>query len=166
MRRASALNSSILFFGLMFAAGCTGYAQDAQAQGPDAIAKLRFLAGTWTCTFSREGKTFGAIDHPSYRFFGGGHWISERSDLRENGQDESEIQLWGYDDQQHKLVARQFVSGGLYSKTVLGWQNGEFVSRRDDNGAWVSIRPHGARAFDWVIQSSDKSNTVVEACKK
>ncbi len=75
-------------------------------------------------------------------------------------------QLWGYDVTQPGFSAYQFTPAGVFTKSVRGWENGNFVSTRDDNHAIVSIRKRSNRAFDWVIQSADKSSTVIEACTR
>ena len=146
-----------------------GWARSNAAEGRtgnDDLSRLKFMQGTWTCPILRDGKPTGITDHLTYRFFAGGQWMAEHDDYHENGQDASSSQMWGYDPHAGKLVAYQFMKQGIFTKTVYGWQSGEFVSRRNDNGAWVSIRPHSERSFDWIIQPADKSSTIVEACTR
>ena len=132
---------------------------------PGAIQKLSFMKGSWHCVI-HGGPSSGKSDNLRYSFLPGGQWMEERGDFYVNGRDEWTIQMWGYDSVARRLVAYQFTPAGAFTKTVDGWVKGVFVSKRDDNGATVIIRPRNKRAFDWVITSADKTFTVVEACRR
>ena len=67
--------------------------------------------------------------------------------------------MWGYDAGNKKLVAYQLRSTGVSTKSVDGWVGGKFQSRRDDNGATVTIVPIGKNAFNWVIESAEPAQT-------
>jgi hypothetical protein len=41
-----------------------------------------------------------------------------------------------------------------------------FQSKRDDNGATVTINPVNKNAFDWIIETADHSNVVTEVCTR
>lgn len=139
---------------------------NAQEQGPDAIRKLAFLAGSWQCAIQGAHVPAGDLDHLSYEFSPDWSWMVERSHVRENGREYWSLQMWGYDAGNKKLVAYQFSSTGVSTKSVDGWVGGKFQSRRDDNGATVTIVPIGKNAFNWVIESADHSNVVTEACSR
>jgi hypothetical protein len=138
----------------------------AQEQGPDAIRKLAFLAGSWHCVVQGAKVPNGDVERVSYEFAPDWSWMIERSDLRENGQEHWGAQLWGYDAQRKQLVAYQFASSGVTTKSVDGWVAGRFQSKRDDNGATVSLVPINKSAFDWVIEAADHSYTVKEVCAR
>ncbi|HVS45965.1 MAG TPA: hypothetical protein VMS32_04805, partial [Verrucomicrobiae bacterium] len=114
----------------------------------------------------RAGQGAGYVDRSTYRFVAGGTWMEEYSDPGPRHADMSSVQMWGYDGSRKNLVAYQFMGAGVATKLIDGWQNGSFISHRDDNGATVSIQPRNARAFDWVIVSKDQSNTVREECTR
>ncbi len=139
---------------------------NAQEQGSDAIRKLAFLAGSWHCVVQGERVPKGDVEHLSYEFSPDWSWMIERSDLRENGRSFWGAQLWGYDAIHKHLVAYQFSSFGVFTKSVDGWVGGRFQSRSDDNGATVTIVPINKDAFNWVIESADHSNVVTEACTR
>lgn len=123
------------------------------------------MAGSWNCIV-RGGPGNGYASKLSYSFSPDGFWMVEsETGLRKSPAGWS-TQLWGYDRTQPGFSAYQFTPAGVFTKSVRGWENGEFVSTRDDNHAIVSIRKRSNRAFDWVIQSADKSSTVIEACKR
>lgn len=134
-------------------------------QGASAIRKLSFMQGTWHCVL-RGGPNTGFRDTLSYSFSPNGNWMIEQEGGIYRGQRLWSLQMWGYDPQRQKLVAYQFTNGGVATKSVTGWQNGLFVSQRDDNNATVSIRQHSKRAFDWIIQSPDKSQTATQVCTR
>lgn len=122
------------------------------------------MQGTWRCIV--RGAPNGTFkDMLAYSFSPDGHWMIEQDVLPGNTANWS-LQMWGYDEQAHRLVAYQFVPRGVFTKTVTGWQNGLFVSKVDYSGYVVSIRKHNSRAFDWVITPSDNSRTIVQACTK
>ena len=137
----------------------------AQDQGPQAMKKLTFLAGSWNCVI-RGGPSNGVRDHLVYEFSPDYLWMIERSNVTEGGQTNWSAQIWGYDAARSSLVAYQFSSGGVSSKTVEGWIDGRFVSKRDDNGSTVSAKPIDAHTFDWVIESADGSHVVTEHCSR
>jgi hypothetical protein len=134
-------------------------------QGPDAIHKLSFMKGAWHCVL-HGGQSNGFKDALSYSFSPDWNWMIEQESGTMSGQPIWSAQIWGYDAQRQKLVAYQFTNRGVFTKSIVGWQKGLFVSRRDDNNFTVSIRPRGKRAFDWIIGSPDGSSTVVQACRK
>lgn len=136
-----------------------------EAQGVAQIKKLAFMAGTWKCV-SHGGSSQGFLDTLTYSFSPDGHWMTETEHTPAGRPVTWSEQMWGFDAQQGKLVAYQFTPRGVATKSVSGWQNGRFVSKRDDNGATVSIRPKNKRAFDWVITPADGSSTVVQACTR
>jgi len=134
-------------------------------QGPDAIHKLSFMKGSWHCVV-HGGPSDGFKDVLSYSFSPDWDWMIEQESGTVSGQPIWSAQMWGYDVQRQKLVAYQFTNRGVFTKSIVGWKNGLFVSLRDDNNASVSIRPRGKRAFDWVIGSPDGSSIVIQACRK
>jgi hypothetical protein len=138
----------------------------AQEDASSAIKRLAFLAGSWTCTIQGPGVPRGDVDQLSYEFAPDWSWMVERSNVSENHGGDWSAQLWGYDAARKQLVAYQFTSSGVHTKTVAGWVGDQFVSTRDDNGARVSVKPISPRAFDWVIESADRSTVVTEACTR
>jgi hypothetical protein len=136
----------------------------AQGQDSEAIRKLAFLSGSWHCTIRGPRVPSGDVDHVTYEFSPDWKWMIERSDLEENGHTNWSTQLWGYDARRKQLVAYQFSSNGVATKTVDGWVGGVFQSKRDDNGATVTMKPGGQNAFAWVIESADHSSVVTEEC--
>jgi hypothetical protein len=159
------MSSRAVWIALAICALCSGVAI-AQEQGVDAIRKLAFLAGSWHCVVQGAKVPSGDAERLSYEFAPDWSWMVERSNLRENGQEHWAVQLWGYDAQRKKLVAYQFNSGGVFTKSVDGWIGGRFQSKRDDSGATVSLVPISKSAFDWVIEAADNSYTVKEACTR
>lgn len=157
-----------VFFVLAMAFAASSFQQaGAAVQGPSgvqAMKKLAFMAGDWTCTV-HGGPGEGSVDHLSYSFTPDWYWMVELSDLHFKGHEQnSSVQVWGWDSSRHKLVAHQFAERGIFTKTVGGWKNGDFVSRNDYNGVLVSIIPHDRSHFDWLIEAPDKSWNYVEAC--
>jgi hypothetical protein len=152
-----------VFTTIVLLASCvaSGRAQDAAA-----IKKLAFLSGSWRCVIQGKNVPSGDVDHVSYEFSPDWLWMIERSNLQENGHTFWTTQLWGYDAGRKQLVAYQFTRNGVFTKTVDGWVGGEFQSKRDDNGATVSVKPINENAFDWVIESADHSSIVTEACTR
>jgi len=143
----------------------TACAARAQQSDASAMPKLAFLSGTWTCTI-RGGPSNGLVQDTTYSFSPDGMWMTELShDTGTSGAD-WETQMWGYDARSHKLVAYQFVSLGVFTKSVDGWVDGAFVSHRDDNGATVSLKPIDGRSFQWIIESADHSSIVKEDCAR
>jgi hypothetical protein len=141
-------------------------AVEAQEQNFDAIKKLAFLQGSWHCVVQGARVPAGDVDRLSYEFAPDWSWMLERSSLREKGKDYWGVQLWGYDAQRKQLVAYQFNSAGVFTKTVSGWIDGRFVSKRDNDGTMVSILPIGPHSFDWVIESPDHSYKATEVCTR
>ena len=135
----------------------------AQQQGPEAIHKLAFLKGTWACTI-RGGSGNGFVQDVKYSFSPDGLWMAEVSLNSLPHEDDFATQMWGYDTRTSKLVAYNFGGNGVYSKSVEGWVDGQFTSRRDDNGATVSLKPIDSRHMKWIITSSDGSYVVSEDC--
>ena len=138
----------------------------AAQQSAAAIHKLAFMQGTWRCVRHGYSAVYAPVYYLNYSFSPDGRWMLERSVGTSQSVKDWEVQMWGYDVVRKHLTAYRFTRGGVVTKTVAGWQNGVFVSKRDDNGATVTIRQHSSRAFDWVIQSADKSSTVTEACSR
>lgn len=143
----------------------TGHAIAAE-QGTDAVKALGFLSGSWHCNVEGKNVPTGTIDHLSYEFAPDWSWMLERSNLRQNGRTYWSAQLWGYDVRQKRLVAYQFTSDGVATKTVDGWARDRFQSHRDDNGAIVSVERVNSHAFNWVIETADRSNVVKEVCRR
>jgi hypothetical protein len=138
----------------------------AQDLGPEAIRRLAFLSGSWHCVIRGTAVPKGDSDNLSYAFSQDWFWMIERSDLIENGHHNWSTQLWGYDAPNKRLVAYQFTPNGVFTKSVAGWVEGRFQSRRDDSGATVTIEPINKSSFNWVIESADHSNIVTEACTR
>jgi hypothetical protein len=155
---------SILILSAILMLGVTTAA--AQEDPANAMKRLAFLEGSWHCTIQGPRVPKGDIDHLSYEFAPDWSWMIERSNLEENGRRYWSAQLWGFDAAQKKLVAYQFASDGVHTKTVAGWRGSQFVSTRDDNGATVSIKPTSPRAFDWIIEPADHSTVVTEVCTR
>ena len=135
-------------------------------QGAAAMHKLAFMQGTWHCVRHGYSTVYSPAYYLNYSFSPDGRWMEERSVGNSESVKDWEVQMWGYDVVRRRLTAFRFTSAGVTTKTVAGWQNGVFVSKRDDNGATVSIRRTSARAFNWIVQSADKSSTVIEACSR
>lgn len=129
-------------------------------QSADAIARLRFMAGSWRCVV-RGGVSNSEAFDLTYTFSPDGKWMEER----QTGGD-WEVQMWGFDSRKGKLVAYQFTPGGVFTKTVEGWVNGVFTSTRNDNGATVSMHPKNNGSFDWVVESADHAYIVTEVCRR
>jgi hypothetical protein len=138
----------------------------AQEQNANAIQKLAFLKGSWHCVVQGAKVPAGDEDHLSYEFAPDWSWMIERSDLREKRKDYWGVQLWGYDAQRKRLVAYQFGSAGVFTKSVDGWVDGRFQSKRDNDGTMVSILPIDQNRFDWEIESPDHSYKAMEVCTR
>jgi hypothetical protein len=139
----------------------------ARAQQPDtsAMQKLAFLSGTWACTI-KGGSSNGFIQNVKYSFSPDGRWLSEVSLNSEPNEDGYATQMWGYDARVGKLVAYNFGANGVFTKSVDGWVGGKFVSRRDDNGAVVSLKPIDNRNMQWIIASADGTYILREDCAR
>jgi hypothetical protein len=132
---------------------------------PNAMQKLTFLTGAWSCTI--KGATPKDLRQDAhYSFSPDGHWLTEVSHDIGPGDRDWMTQIWGYDALQQKLVAYQFYQDGVSTKTVNGWDDGVFVSHRDDNGATVSLKPVDANTIQWIIESADHSSIVTEDCAR
>ena len=138
----------------------------AQGQDSGAIRKLAFLSGSWHCAVGGTGVPKGVVDHLSYEFSPDWSWMIERSRSVGNAQTYWSAQLWGYDAHRKQLVAYKFDSTGVSTKSVDGWVGDRFLSKRDDNGATVSITPVNSNTFKWVIESADHSSVVTEVCTR
>jgi len=138
------------------------------ARGEDAgpIKRLAFLAGSWHCVVHGNHVPTGDVEHVSYEFAPDWFWMIERSELMEKGRLHWGAQLWGYDSRQRKLVAYQFSSAGVFTKTVNGWKGDSFESKRDYDGATVVMRRVSQNAFDWIIESPDRSSVITETCTR
>ena len=90
--------------------------------------------------------------------------MSELSQKSEIKNDDWAIQMWGYDVNAHRLVAYNFAHNGVFTKSVEGWLNGMFVSRRDDNGIIVSLKPINAKSMQWIVEAPDRSPILREEC--
>lgn len=132
----------------------------AQTRGQDAIERLAFMAGSWTCAIQGAQAPPGDVEHVTYSFSPDWTWMIERSDLSEKGRTSWSAQLWGYDAHQRRLVAYRFSSQGVSTKTVTGWVDGQFRSVRDDDGGIVSIEPINKNAFNWIEVAADNSWAV------
>ncbi|MFN2449601.1 MAG: hypothetical protein ABR508_07400 [Candidatus Baltobacteraceae bacterium] len=133
-------------------------AQDAHARtGADAMKRLAFLSGSWTCTM-HGGSSEGVVDHLTYSFTADGRWMIERSDVQGG---ESSVQIWGYDPAQRRLIAQQYGPQGVATKTVDGWKQNQFVSRRDDNGATIVLQQSAPNAFSWTVHASAPGQSAV-----
>jgi hypothetical protein len=146
----------------LVATSCVPRAQQSDAS---AMQKLQFLAGSWVCTV-KGGRGNGLVLNLDYSFSPDGLWMTEHSEDAETKGGDWATQIWGYDAFSNKLVAYQFVSSGLFTKTVDGWVNGIFTSHRNDNGATVSLKPIDAKSFQWIIESADHSSIVRQDCVK
>ena len=137
----------------------------ARAQQPDmsAMQKLAFLSGTWACTI-KGGSSNGFVQDVKYSFSPDGRWMTEVSLNSEPNEDDYATQMWGYDARVGKLVAYNFGANGVFTKSVGGWVDGKFTSRRDDNGAIVSLKPIDNRNMQWIIASADGTYIVQEDC--
>jgi hypothetical protein len=160
--------AAICMTGCSFARQASDLAYTASGQQQrdiSSIRKLRFMAGSWHCVV-HGGPANGYATTLSYSFSPDGQWVIEQERGPKSNAEAWSLQMWGYDFRQHSLVAYQFTPAGLFTKTIRGWKNGEFVSTRDDNSAVVSLRQRSRHAVDWVIQPADKSAAVIEACTK
>jgi hypothetical protein len=151
---------------LAIATLCFPLAVSAQASGRDAMEKLAFMAGSWTCVIQGPNVPPGDVEHATYTFSPDWTWMIERSDLTEKGRIYWSAQVWGYDSRQRRLVAYRFSSRGVSTKTVVGWVGGRFKSVSDENGGMVSIQPISKDAFNWIDESANHSWAVTEACKR
>ena len=143
----------------------TASAQVTQPQAADAMKRLAFLRGDWNCVY-QGGPESGQSEHINYSFTPDGRWMIERSDMRGSA-DSSGVQVWGYDPAQQKLVAHQYTTNGIFTKTVAGWQGNQFVSTRDDNHWQIVLRQDGANAITWIVHPTAVDATpVTEACKR
>jgi hypothetical protein len=98
-----------------------------------ALAQLKPLAGSWTCT----GRTFGP--GPEHATSGAlifawqldGFWLEARSEEQKataNPVPVSSISYWGYDDLQQSLAATSVDNlGGTAAQTTAGWQGDKLV---------------------------------------
>jgi hypothetical protein len=137
-----------------------------QQQAVAALRKLHFMTGSWRCVV-HGGLGNGYVSKLSYAFSPDGLWMSESESAASSRYPRAwSMQMWGYDALHKSFDAYQFTPQGVFTKTVQGWQNGKFVSTRDDNQAIISIRPGSSRAFEWLIQTADKSSTVTETCTR
>ncbi len=141
----------------------TACAAGAQQQGTDALHKLAFLKGTWACTI-KGGPGNGFVQDVKYSFSPDGLWMAEVSLNSAPHEDDFATQMWGYDARTGKLVAYNFAANGVYTKSVEGWVDGKFISRRDDNGATVSLKPIDSHTMQWIISSADGTYVVSEDC--
>ncbi|MDP9017100.1 MAG: hypothetical protein M3N19_02110 [Candidatus Eremiobacteraeota bacterium] len=99
-----------------------------------------------------------------YSFSPDGLWMTEVSLNSEPNQDGYATQIWGYDARTGKLVAYNFGGNGVYTKSVLGWINGQFTSRRDDNGLTVALKPIDTHTMQWIISNPDGTRVAMEDC--
>jgi hypothetical protein len=152
--------SAVIAIAALFFATCTA---SAQSPGADAIRKLSFLSGKWVCTIA-GGISNGEVQDSEYSFSPDSLWMTELSWDAGAAKRYFATQMWGYDASAAKLVAYQFTSNGVFTKTVEGWIDGAFTARRDDNGATVSVKQVGAGSVEWTIASADKSSIVKEEC--
>jgi len=130
------------------------------------VKRLAFLAGSWRCAVHGPGVPDGIVDELTYTFTPDWSWMIETSHVRQPGKDHWSTQLWGYDARDQRLVAYQFDSTGVSTKTVEGWVEGRFQSRRDDNGSTVVLDPSRGNAFDWTIKTADGSKVITESCTR
>ena len=135
----------------------------ARAAGPEDIAKLKFMTGTWKCIV-HGGPSEGYVSYPTYSFSQDGSWMEER----EAGKSGTfvDVQMWGYDAGSKRLVAHQFTPDGVFTKSVDGWVDGMFVGHRDDNNATIAVQPKDSKHCTWIITSADKSSVVKEVCSR
>jgi hypothetical protein len=157
---ASRQKIGALFLALFLSTACGARAQQ---PGQEAMRKLAFLSGAWACTV-KGGSSNGFVQEVKYSLSPDGLWLSEVSLNSEPNSDGYATQMWGYDARTGKLVAYNFGGNGVYTKSVQGWVDGEFTSRRDDNGATVALKPIADRNIQWIITSSDGSSIVKEDC--
>lgn len=145
---------------------CFPFTVAAQTGGQEAMHKLAFMEGAWTCAIQGPNVPPGDAEHATYSFSPDWTWMIERSDLTEKGRTYWSAQVWGYDSHQQRLVAYRFDSQGVSTKTVSGWSNGQFRSVRDGDGGTVSIEPISKNAFNWNEEAADHSWKVTEACRR
>ena len=145
---------------------CFPFSAAAQTSGQDAMEKLAFMAGSWTCAIQGPKVPPGDVEHAEYSFSPDWTWMIERADLTEKGRTYWSVQVWGYDLHQRKLVAYRFSSLGVSTKTVTGWDDGQFRSVSDNDGETVSIEPISKNDFNWIDESADHSWKVTEACRR
>jgi hypothetical protein len=131
----------------------------------ETMQKLHFLSGQWSCKVS-EGSSNGLSQVVRYSFSPDGLWMTEISHDAGAPEKDWSTQIWGYDAQAKKLVAVSFTGYGIFTKSVDGWFAGEFTSRRDDNGATVSLKRVNDQSMQWTIRSSDGSSVVYEICSQ
>jgi hypothetical protein len=143
-------------------ASLAGTAARAQDSGPNAMRRLAFLSGSWTCTV-RGGASNGSVQDTRYSFSPDGFWMIEVSHDR-GSQNDFATQIWGYDATAKKMVAYQFLANGVFTKSVEGWVGENFISHRDDNGATVSVKRTGDSSMQWTVESADQSSIVTEDC--
>jgi hypothetical protein len=151
-----------VILGLFLATSMT-CATSAQQSDATAIRKLSFLEGRWLCTI-RSGTSDGLKQDVKYSFSPDKLWMTEVSQDSGTGGNDWATQMWGYDARTQRLVAYNFASNGVLTKSVDGWVDGRFQSRRDDNGAIVSVKAVGSSAVRWTVQRADGSLVVYEDC--
>lgn len=133
--------------------------------GLAAIQRLMFLKGTWDCTVA--GGSADSITQKVHYSFSPDHgWMTEVSDPSGPTAEDWATQLWGYDSKSGKIVAYNFARNGVTTKSVTGWVNGSFVSRRDDNGLLVVLKPVSADIVEWLVKRQDQTTLVREECKR
>ena len=139
-----------------------GRAQDLSG---DTMTKLQYLGGQWSCTVSNEA-THKLLERLAidYSFSPDKLWMIERShDAMDRAKDWA-LQIWGYDANSSRLVAIQFTKMGVFTKSVEGWHQGAFISKRNDNGATVTLTRPSPNSIRWVIESVDHSFVVDQDC--
>jgi hypothetical protein len=126
---------------------------------------LRFLIGKWRCDLIGVGTSGVALDI-DYSFSPDGLWMLEVSKDAGTLSRDWAMQVWGYDKNSKKLVAYDFTPRGVFTKSVEGWINGEFVSHRDDNNAAVSLRRLSDAHITWQISSANQRSVVTQDCRR
>lgn len=128
--------------------------------------KLAFMEGSWTCAIHGTQVPPGDAARATYSFSPDRRWMVERTNLTEKGHMYWSVQVWGYDSHQQRLVAYRFTTQGVTTKTVAGWEGGQFRSVDDGSGEMVSIEPVSKNAFNWIEEAADHSWTITEACRR
>jgi hypothetical protein len=156
----------VVFFLLTLGLALSGSGASAQTAESGAIEKLSFLVGSWHCVIEGAKVPKGDVSTARYQFSPDRSWLIEYESLRERGRSHWSMQIWGYNALQQKLVAYDFSAAGVLTKSVDGWVGGEFKSKRDQDGATVTIVPHTRDSFDWKIVTANGSTTVIESCRR
>lgn len=147
------------FLAAALAAAAFGIASGvAQAQSPDAIQRLRFLAGTWHCTGAQpNGLQYTATRTYS---FPAPAWMQEVFTTQNvgGGAPVTGIQMWG------AQTAYAFMPNGVETKRVVGWSGSNFLAR-SENPSYTLALYGNAQSIEWTMGYPNGSS-IVETCKR